>query len=117
MQSPSMTSSINATSMATKEQHLAEAAHYETLASTLAQMGEAGWGVTLLFYAAVHLVQAYLVMSGPLPTSHAAREVMMQRDPALRPVERHYGILKKRSEISRYDCELFSDEDFANAQF
>jgi hypothetical protein len=103
--------------MATREQHLLEAARNEVLAGKLADMGEMAWAVTVLFYASVHLVQAYLTSRSAAPSTHAARDVAIERDAALRPILRHYDILKKASEIARYDCRPFVADDFQEAQF
>jgi hypothetical protein len=96
---------------------MSQVARNENLARRLAAQGEPAWAITVLFYAAVHLVQSYLASKGAIPSTHAARETAIERDAALRPITRHYEILKRTSEIARYDCEPFSEADFANAQF
>ena len=102
--------------MATKEQHVGEAAHDETLARSLAAMNEFGWAVTLLFYASVHLIQAYLVQLGRITSTHSARENAMERIRPLQPVQRHYDTLKIASEAARYDCLVMTQADFERAQ-
>jgi hypothetical protein len=103
--------------MATRAQHLSEAARNEVLAARLGDLGEWSWAVTVLFYASVHLIQAYLASSGSFPTSHSARESAIEHDNSLRPILRHYETLKKRSEAARYECIGMSADDFQNPQF
>ena len=102
--------------MATKEEHLAEVARNEALAAKLSELGEFGWGLTLLFYAAVHMMSAYFVQSGSRFTTHAAREVAMRRDRTLDQVSRHYDELKRQSEYARYDCKAMSRADFERSR-
>ena len=85
----------------------------EAVASRLADLGEPGWAVTLLFYAAMHLVQAYLVNRNPPPETHSAREALITRLPILRPLADDYRALKKYSELARYECEVYSIAQFA----
>lgn len=102
--------------MATKEQHLAEVTRNESLASRLAEMREYGWALTLLFYASVHLIQAYLVEVGDPAATHAARETQLKRRRPLGPVINHYDALKKDSEAARYDCHSFTESEYQRAQ-
>ncbi len=98
--------------MATKEQHLAQATRNEELAPKLSDIGEYGWAITALFYAALHLVQAYLVSEDLAVTTHAARRAILARTPVLAAIEGAYAGLKWASEQARYECQSFTAAQF-----
>ena len=98
--------------MPSREEHLAQAARNEALAQQLVAMGEAGWAITGLFYAALHLIQAYLVQVGPAPVNHQKRAVSIAATVELARVVDPYRLLKALSENARYDCRAFSPEQF-----
>jgi hypothetical protein len=106
--------------MPSRQDHLAFALQNEQLAPRVAAMGEYGWGITVLFYAALHLVQAYLVDSaGKPPRNHAARETRITRSVDLVAIHREYKYLKYlkwASERSRYDGKAFSESDFRSVE-
>jgi hypothetical protein len=64
------------------------------------------WAVTVLFYAALHLVEATLAPSVHSP-NHNARHQTVHLDPRLRPIYCHYCELYYRSLDARYDCISF----------
>jgi hypothetical protein len=98
--------------MVSKEDHLAEAAKNQALAGRLTEMNEYGWATTLLFYSAVHLVEAYLVGTGTATSNHAARDARMKRQRPLREVVAHYDRLTRVSEDARYNCVVPTHADF-----
>jgi len=59
------------------------------------------WGVTACFYAALHLVDAYLAREGIHPRNHAEREDWVRR--RLRPIQGNYRDLKRFSLRARYE--------------
>lgn len=65
-----------------------------------------------LFYAAVHLVDAYLVGLPLHPRTHEQRRIAVHRT-ALRTMFSHYVELQNRSEDARYDCRRFASGDVA----
>jgi hypothetical protein len=65
------------------------------------------WSVTVLFYAALHLVEATLAPQSHSRT-HVERDGTIRQHPQLRPIYGHYRELKERSLESRYDCQTFS---------
>jgi hypothetical protein len=65
------------------------------------------WSVTILFYAALHLVEAALAPQTH-SANHAERFTNVRRDPNLRVVYFHYRVLYRVSLQSRYDCRMFN---------
>src|SRR5258708_1201861 len=55
-------------------EHLTQSENNERLALRLARTGEFGWGITCLFYAALHLVEAYLGDMGRSTGNHNRRD-------------------------------------------
>lgn len=92
--------------------HLETAQRNEVLAQKLADSGDFGWGITCLFYSALHLVEAYLVKSDRTTRTHRDRDLHIREIPELTPIHRRYVRLKQDSEHSRYEGWLFSDAAF-----
>jgi hypothetical protein len=89
-----------------RRRHLSKAEQNETLSLSLQGGGHNDWAVTLLFYAALHLVDAYL---DPMqPKRHTDRRNLIRNDPVLRPIWFHYRELDDRSRDARYECLPFS---------
>jgi hypothetical protein len=68
-----------------------------------------GWSCVVRFYAAVHLMTAYLidkprVRFDPASAEHAERKRAMDRCPELRDAPKRYRQLKDISESVRYDA-------------
>ncbi len=97
--------------MASAEQHQAQALRNESVADRLAALGEFEWAITCLFYASLHLIQAYLRQSDVTTTNHFQREWQMRRTPLLVDIP-SYRLLKTYSENARYECEDFSESEF-----
>ena len=105
--------------MPTEAAHLDEVQRNEGVADMLLQ--SAGpypeWAITALFYAALHLAEAYFFRIGvghsapPQRRVHFQRERLMLRLGALRNVVDSYKILKTYSENARYDCRQFNSEE------
>ncbi len=76
-----------------------------------------GWTCVVRFYAALHLMNAYLVDKqnlrfDPESTEHKARTHAMTLCPELRDAPQKYRHLKNLSEAVRYDVRYaFADED------
>jgi hypothetical protein len=69
---------------------------------------DAGWTCVVRFYAALHLITAYLlekknVRFDPSASAHPDRKRAMERCPELREAPRRYRQLKDLSESVRYD--------------
>ncbi len=101
-----------------KAKHLAEAEWNEQAADALLQTQFADWAVVALFYAALHLVDAYLA-STVHPKDHTERFSVI----AVTPLERIYADhreLYQRSLDARYGCVAFSvtqAQAFKNVKF
>ena len=80
-----------------------------------------GWSCVVRFYAALHLMNAYLVNKpnirfDPESTEHKARTHAMGQCPELRDAPQKYRNLKNLSESVRYDVNYeFADEDRENS--
>jgi hypothetical protein len=76
-----------------------------------------GWACVVRFYAALHLVNAYLIDKGnlrfdPGSTEHKERKQAMAKCPELRDAPEKYRRLKDLSEDVRYKANIpFSDKD------
>ena len=94
--------------MPSRANHLARADKNERLSIAIAQPGifderATEWEVTMLFYSALHLVDAYLDQSqGIHPVSHRNREWYVANVTQLRPIVRNYIDLYERSLDARY---------------
>jgi hypothetical protein len=102
--------------MATKEQHLAQVEKNEALAQHLAGNEEFAWALTLIFYAAVHLISVYFAQRGAQFKTHAARENAMRRLYEFEQVRRHDDELKRESEFARYDCKPVTVDGFQRSR-
>jgi hypothetical protein len=69
-------------------------------------------GIVFAFYAALHLVQAYLLTKGErfLSDNHGARRAAMRGAPELRPLLSVYALLQARSEGVRYNPTFIATE-------
>jgi hypothetical protein len=80
-----------------------------------------GWTRVVRFYAAVHLINAYLIdkhniVFDPAATEHKERAYAMDKCPELRDAPARYRQLKGLSESVRYDVNYqYADEDRINA--
>lgn len=100
--------------MPTDVQHLATANANETFAHSLDRTTtvRAEWAITILFYAAVHYIQAYFAKVGRIYTLHKTRDSAIQRDPNLSRIYVDYRELETYSRDARYDIPGFTDADF-----
>ena len=75
-----------------------------------------GWSCVVRFYAALHLMNAYLVGKNnvrlkPGATDHQERKAVMAQCPELRDAPDRYRRLKDLSELVRYNVEFVYAED------
>lgn len=104
---------------ATEAQHLQKAAHNWQLSSALKTLdGDyKAWEIITVFYAAVHLVQAYLrAKTTAYPQTHQERDELIVADPGLNAIHRQYRELKRLSVIARYFCLPTNDYDVGEAR-
>ena len=90
-----------------RAEHLAQAQRNESLSRALQAGPSLDWSVTLLFYAALHLVEATLAPQTHSRT-HVERDRTVRQHPQLRSIYGHYRELKERSLQARYDCRAFT---------
>jgi hypothetical protein len=90
-----------------RQQHLVKAESNQRLAIAFQNGPHVDWSVTVLFYAALHLVEAALAPAVHSP-NHSARHQTVQVDPRFQQIYRHYRELYYRSLDARYDCVFFS---------
>lgn len=69
------------------------------------------WALVMLFYAALHYVEAYLAKSGIHLRSHTTRDNAMSRDSALREIFKQYADLKYYGYNARYEISGFKPTD------
>ena len=93
--------------MPSRQQHLAKAAGNQQPALALQSGPHLDWSITVLFYAAVHLVEATLAPQMH-SANHNARFANIRRHPLLRQIYFQYHELYSRSLDARYDCGSFS---------
>jgi hypothetical protein len=91
------------------EAHLRASQENQDLAATLISTpGGVSWAPVVAFYAALHLVDAYLATIGVHPMSHVERRAAIRQTRVLAPILRDYRILEAMSRESRYDLRRFS---------
>lgn len=94
--------------MPTRQEHVAKAEHDEALSVFLESTTYTDWAVTSLFYAALHLFDAYLLGLGRDPKDHDERLRQIAGTTELRSVWPRYRNLLDRSIDSRYECLSFT---------
>lgn len=101
--------------MPTKDEHIDQALRNETLADRLdANLNPTQeWRVTLLFYAALHWVEAYLTNIGMRTFNHSGRQKVISQRPELTQIVVNYFLLKHESEEARYNCKAFAESELS----
>jgi hypothetical protein len=97
----------------TKEEHVTKADGNATLALSLKLDNQTriDWALTILFYAALHYVDAYLAKSHVNLRSHTTRDNALGRDKHLRPIYKQYSDLKFFGYNARYEVFGFKATD------
>jgi hypothetical protein len=97
-----------------KDEHLSKAVDNQAFAEALqnGSRAEREWGVIARFYAAMHLVEAYLLSSrGSGTRNHAERRRVIHATPELGRIEAFYADLYNSAWNARYLClECRSDD-------
>lgn len=75
---------------------------------------EINWSITLLFYSALHYVDAYIVSRGGARHDHRSRAKSMD-DPFFDEIREDYKTLKDLSREARYNIAPFTKRDFQRA--
>lgn len=102
--------------MASKDAHLKQAAHNESLYSQLVDTQFLDWAVTAIFYSGLHYVDGYLATKslGPKhahPPTHDVRTPLVARESNLKHIYSNYRRLKDESEAARYRVKYFIKGD------
>lgn len=103
----------------TKEEHLTKAQEILALRNTLdlSKPGAIGWSITMLFYAALHYIEAYLVATKGIGCKHHfSRATEIQIDPRIKSLYREYSMLETLSREARYDVSPFDVGDLRYAE-
>jgi hypothetical protein len=98
-----------------KNEHLDKSLATEKLARSL-DLQEAvnvDWVIIMLFYAALHYIEAYFAQSGMHSRDHKQRDSSINGDPKLRPIYKEYGSMKAYSINARYFVQTFTPSDVA----
>lgn len=103
--------------MPTKDQHNQKAERNENFAKRIAEKtGYYDWAVTVLFYAALHYVDAILAVSRIDPHKHEERQDSIQKNDTLRRVYGEYRMLEALSRNARYYAVEIDNGDWHEAE-
>jgi hypothetical protein len=104
--------------MPIKDVHIQKAKDNEAFADTLSDSPQASlnWKLVILFYAAIHLVEAYLAKTLNMDVkSHTTRDKYMEREASLRQIRNDYWHLKFYGYNARYEADQFTNQDVVKA--
>lgn len=87
--------------MASKQQHINQWKHNRNFVATIATEYH-DWIVTVLFYAALHAIDALLMHDGQPVTSHIKRNELLRSDDRYQEIYAHYEPLYTLSRTVRY---------------
>ena len=95
--------------MPSQEAHLRQAEHNEAVFSYLAARGQAfaDWQIIVLFYAALHYVEAYSAGANVHNASHQSRARLMSVEVFLKAIFVDYAELDRYSRQARYGLVRF----------
>lgn len=102
-----------------KDEHLAKVAEnlkvLQSLDSSLE--GAIGWSITILFYSALHFIEAYFESRRGFGCKHHfSRASEIQRDEVIKSLFGDYSTLETLSREARYDVSEFGAEDLKRAE-
>lgn len=87
------------------KEHVQKAEYNEQCAVFIAELTPyVDWAVVVLYYAAVHYVDAVLAISASHPPTHAHRHAQIQRNATLQKIYREYRLLEAVSRNARYSA-------------
>jgi len=98
--------------------HLNQARHNETCYSSIDIIAFGDWAMTVLFYAALHYIDAWLDYYAGLsdPGGHDIRDAQLRSQSMLREIYPQYSRLKNRSRNARYFAVRFSGDEVSRAE-
>jgi len=74
------------------------------------------WAVTMLFYAGLHYIDAFLAGKNAHPLNHEARDEEIESNGSLSPIYRDYRRLKDLSRAARYEIANFGPDQLNTAR-
>ena len=105
--------------MPTTAEHIVKATGNEKFADSLgmADQSQIDWKLTVIFYAAMHYVEAHLAKSLNMHLrSHTTRDGYVTREATLKKARTEYNHLKYYAYNARYEVSGFTATDVAAAQ-
>ena len=102
--------------MPLQAEHISKADRNEAFAVTVSKTAYLDWAVTIIFYSALHYVDAVLAVSGIHPDNHAQRGAAIGTNATLRVVRGEYRILETLSQNARYRSMRIDGGDLQEAQ-
>lgn len=99
--------------MPSQQEHVTKAEGNAAFAMSLPLTSQTNidWVLIVLFYAAIHYVEAYLAKSGQHTRSHSVRDNIIARDASLRKIYKEFGHLKYFGYTARYEVAGFKAKD------
>jgi len=99
-----------------KAQHIAKATNNESLSGQidLSLPAAVDWVLTMLFYAALHYIEAYFSLTGRHCGNHGHRDSEIKRDSTLAAIFLDYCALKTYSHQARYQAKIFTPAAITN---
>ncbi len=99
--------------MPSKQEHIKKAAGNAAFALSLplSDQTRIDWALVILFYAALHYVEAYLATLGQNLRSHTTRDNAVGRDAKLKMIFSEYQDLKFYGYNARYEASGFKTQD------
>lgn len=105
----------------TKDEHLSKVQENLIFLNSLDEgvSGTFAWSITVLFYCALHYVEAYFVTQGKGFNHHFSRGRAIQQDARINSLYKNYRRLEDLSREARYDVSSFNrgDVKFARENF
>jgi hypothetical protein len=101
----------------TKDEHVTKAQGNEAFAASIDLTNQAriDWKLVVLFYVAVHYVEAYLAKTGTHLRSHTTRDSYITKEANLKRIRVSYAHLKYFGYNARYEMNGFSARDVQEA--
>jgi uncharacterized protein (UPF0332 family) len=101
-----------------RHEHLTRAGETESLARALNRQKPVcvDWAVTMLFYAALHYIDAFLAGKNLHPLNHSLRDEEIEKNGSIAEVYRDYRRLKDMSRAARYEIANFNADSLAKAE-
>ena len=88
--------------MPLQSEHISKAEANEKFVATVAQTAYLDWAVTIIFYSALHYVDAVLAASSVHPDNHTKRSHAIGANATLLTIRPEYRVLETLSKNARY---------------